>query len=608
MVTEGPAASRQPNRTRSFRPKECTPLPEQSQNQSSTALVHEGWSHLKHQRPLAAWGSWQRALRADPDSVPAAQALAALEIASDLPLAARTTYRFRQPPGPARRALWDETMRGHNVEDLNAMVDLFGRLAVDDPTDAAAWYNRALCLAWLGDNLEAVSSLDHVVKLTAVTAFDQAVGAWTLAEVLRHGAGAEALADDLRCVVTLGWAPAETAWLLSEFAEIERVEIPPVPNGMEILTADLEIFEWLNRKGPGRADGRLTGPSLPCAFATVFADRHHLRLSSPRPETLMNVEESLLPRLSKGTESIRREASPLPLAFLDADVWTFRVPPAIDADRSAELRREAVENYYENEWIHRRRQGLDHRSPLEAAQAAKRGDLTARAKLAAVVLLREQLADRRSARAMYHGYPFDRLRYRLGLEPVDPEAVDQADLSCAPPDVLDRLDPEALEAARLVAAVESAVGLRDDPRTARFAAQLLRRQPEALVSSDLGLSGAVAPLVRQAMLRHDHEDALEWIERARPLAAGEAAAKLDTWKAEILARYREPEAALAVYRSLITADDRGAELALDAALTMLDNGHRDEAESLLQTARRLARRTGKWSILRRARHLLRSLT
>jgi tetratricopeptide (TPR) repeat protein len=583
-------------------------LPDESQNESSTALVHEGWSHLKQQRPLAAWGSWQRALRVEPDSVPAAEALATLETSSELPSAARAVYRFRQPADPARRAAWDEFMRGDNADDLVALVELFGRLAVRDPADAAAWFNRALCLAWLGNNLEAVSSLDHVVKLTAGTAFDQAVAAWTLAEVLRHGAGAEALADDLRCVVTLAWAPAETAWLLSEFPEIARVETPRVPDGMEILTADLEIFEWLNHRDPRRADGRLTGPTLPAAFATVFADRHHLRLSSPRPETLLSVEEWLLPRLSKGTGSIRREASPLPLAFLDADVWTFRVPGTTDADHSAELRREAVENYYENEWVHRRRQGLDHRSPLEVAQAAKGGDPVARVKLAAVVLLREQLAERRSSRAMYHGYPFDRLRYRLGLDPLDPEAIDPADLSCAPPDVLDRLDPVALEPARLVAAVESAAGLRDDARTARFAAELLRRQPQALVSSDIGLSGAVAPLVRQAMLRHHHEEAIEWIDRARSLAEGEAAAKLDTWKAEILARHREPEAALSVYRSLITTDARGAALALDAAETMLDNGHRDEAELLLQTARDLASRTGKWSVERRARELLKSVT
>jgi hypothetical protein len=289
-------------------------------------------------------------------------------------------------------------------------------------------------------------------------------------------------------------------------------------------------------------------------------------------------------------------------------VWAIRVPATVDEEHSAELRREAVEDYYENQWIHRRRQGLESRSPLETAQRARQGDPSARARLAAVVLLREQLADRRSARAMYHGYPFDRLRARLGLDLVDPDTVDHGDLSCAPPERLDRLDPAALEPAQLLGAVESAAGLRDDPRTARFAAELLRRKPEALVVSDAGSSAVVAPLVRQAMLRHDPDEAISWIERARPWADRESAVKLDIWRAEILARHREPDAALGIYRSLITDDARGAALALDAAETMLDNGHRDEALSLLKTAHDLADRARRRSIARRARDLLTSLS
>ena len=78
------------------------PMSTTSQDGPSTALIHEGWNHLQSQRPLAAWGSWQRALRADPDSVAAQQALAALESASDLPLAARTAYRFREAVDPAQ--------------------------------------------------------------------------------------------------------------------------------------------------------------------------------------------------------------------------------------------------------------------------------------------------------------------------------------------------------------------------------------------------------------------------------------------------------------------------------------------------------------------------
>ena len=60
----------------------------------------------------------------------------------------------------------------------------------------------------------------------------------------------------------------------------------------------------------------------------------------------------------------------------------------------------------------------------------------------AVVCFREQLGNRPSAVRLYQGYPFDRLRRRLGLEPTDPAATDPADLTCASPWELDWLDPE----------------------------------------------------------------------------------------------------------------------------------------------------------------------
>src|SRR5271155_1351405 len=97
---------------------------------SSMALVHKGWDHLRARRPLAAWGSWQRALRLDPSLTAASQALATLESAADLPESARTVYRLRQPDDPGRRAAWDDRLkaRGAEEQDLYVMADAFGRL------------------------------------------------------------------------------------------------------------------------------------------------------------------------------------------------------------------------------------------------------------------------------------------------------------------------------------------------------------------------------------------------------------------------------------------------------------------------------------------------
>ena len=70
----------------------------------------------------------------------------------------------------------------------------------------AAWYNRALCMAWLGRNAEAVSCLDQATQLDLGADFEKSVAAWSLAEVLRQGAGAEPLADDLRFLWIVDWS------------------------------------------------------------------------------------------------------------------------------------------------------------------------------------------------------------------------------------------------------------------------------------------------------------------------------------------------------------------------------------------------------------------
>jgi len=82
------------------------------------------------------------------------------------------------------------------------------------------------------------------------------------------------------------------------------------------------------------------------------------------------------------------------------------------------------------------------------------------------------------------------------------------------------------------------------------------------------------------------------------------ATTFDVWRAEILARYGRPEPALEIYLDLIRQDRADAAVALDAALTMIDNGHHDEAVQLLSSARELARRAGLSWIERRCTRLL----
>ncbi len=127
------------------------------------ALIHEGWDHLKRQRPLAAWASWRRVLRIEPQHEAATHALHVLANAGDLPLAARVEYRFLTPTDEAGRSRWDARFRGRDLGELAVAAEAFATLAEDDPGDARARFNQGLCLAWLGRNAESVAALDLAV-------------------------------------------------------------------------------------------------------------------------------------------------------------------------------------------------------------------------------------------------------------------------------------------------------------------------------------------------------------------------------------------------------------------------------------------------------------
>ena len=193
------------------------------------ALVHDGWNHLMSQRPLAAWGTWQRALQIDPGSVAARQALQTLEAAPDLPAAARKVYRFRKPTSESQRQRWDEELGKEETGRIEDPVDAFGRLSELDPEDADSWFNRGLCLAWAGRDQEAIECLGQVVSLEADKEPRKAAEAWTLAEILRQGGGAENLSDDLRFACNFTWNDDDTPRLEESFVEIRRIPARAIP-------------------------------------------------------------------------------------------------------------------------------------------------------------------------------------------------------------------------------------------------------------------------------------------------------------------------------------------------------------------------------------------
>src|SRR5262249_53181345 len=150
---------------------------------------------------------------------------------------------------------------------------------------------------------------------------------------------------------TMDWAAEDTPRLLREFPEIRQVPKPRAPGAAGEDQSEISVFEWLDRAiEPADANSPSSARSA-IVLANVFVTANSLRLSSPRAENLETVEDRLFARLDERPASVRRDASPLPLPFLDADLWLFRIPSGVNSGRSAELSREAIEHYFENIWI-----------------------------------------------------------------------------------------------------------------------------------------------------------------------------------------------------------------------------------------------------------------
>ncbi len=574
-------------------------MPGSESDDLALALVHEGWDHLRRQRPIAAWASWRRALRIEPEQEAATKALEVLSSTGDLPLAARVEYRFLTPLDPERRARWDGLFQSRDLGELPVAAATFAELADEDPLDARARFNEGICLAWMGRNVESVAALDRAVRGLADHKPQVASDAWLLAEILRQGGGAEALSDELNHVAIVTWTLGETdpARFLDARDDLRLMPDPVDPETGLPRLAESRVYEWL--------DGR-EGDRSRRVRALVIRSARVLRLSSPDLEGLEEVLDEVREQAGSRMSEVIRESTPIPLAFLDAELWSIRLAADLDGQERDQLNRTAVERYYESTWIRRRRKGLDGRSPLEASRAALAGDTVATAKLTAIVQLREQLGTRPSTTLLYQGYPFDRLRRRLGLDPTHPEAVDPADPTCMSGPELDELDPESLHDLALGDAFESAAALGDDRRTARFAAVLTRRPTTALARLDL--PALFATLVRVAVVEADVEAALRWLDQAEAtdlaLHAGRDRRKFVTWRAEVFARFGQADAAAKVYRSLLAESPRDPTLALDAAETLLDNGFDEPAREFARIALDRATEAGAVEVARRAEELV----
>ena len=367
------------------------------------------------------------------------------------------------------------------------------------------------------------------------------------------GAGAEALADDFRYawVVDGSRRPGLAADLVGRWPDLVPVEMPPTrspaprrstragsSNGSTARPPPGSVPDRRRRPAPRARHGhpharRCSGSPAPTRPGFAVLDDPAFAEVAPRPRRRPPREDARC-RSPGPTPRSARSASPRGLDDADEGVADPRRSSSTTSKTSGSTSpasRSAASR------------------PLEAGRGPRRGATwSARAKLAAVVRYREQLGARPTHAAVYQGYPFDRLRRRLGLLDADESvAVDADDVSCMSERELDALDPDALDDHRLADAFTSAAALRDDARTARFAALLARPRARgpAPARPGRGLRPAgprVAP-ARRPRRGPRLARARRWPARTAPPRR-----TFTVWSAEILARTGRPDAALARYQ------------------------------------------------------------
>ena len=574
---------------------------------SAVSLVREGWRQLALQRPLAAWAVWQRALRCEPDDPAATQAIETLRGASELPVSARAVYRFRAPPADsALRERWDARLKAGGGLDgpgrrrrrlrrpHEREPERRRRLAEPRPLPRLARQERR------GDHLPRPRRLAPRRRRPEPECRRLVLRRSPPPRRRRRGP-----ADDCRYAWVVDPLNPQTTpdSVARLWPDLYPVETPsdPITGAPELPEA--RVFEWLDRPPLPAGSVPEDASRLPRVLASVIVTPRLLRASSPDPSGFALFDEPRYAALAPLLSRARRERAPLPIAWADSALGTFHLPSGLDDAEKASLTRSVVEHYFVNLWLHQPRHALGGLSPLQASRGAARGDVVARAKLSAVVNYREQLGARATHLAVYQGYPFDRLRLRLGLVSADDSlAVDADDLTCLGERELDALDPGTLDGHRLADAFASAAGLRDDARTARFATALVTRGFPTSNGPDPAT--VFAPLVRESLRLGRPDEALNWLSAAPKSGDGQISREFNVWAAEILARSGRPDEALSAYQTLLSRFECDAGLALDGAETLIDNGHAEQALVLLREAKAVAGRSGDVPTLRRAEALI----
>jgi tetratricopeptide (TPR) repeat protein len=421
---------------------------------------------LKMNRPVAARAAMQIGLRSQPDQEQANAFETIFGPNSRYPLAARREYTFQSPESgapPGRRDAWNRALSLTKTPRLTDALHAFENLTDEDAEDRAAWYNRGLAQAWLGDNKAALEALDNYIARELDEA--RAAGAGALAEVLRCGHGMEADADWLEHSVLFQMRnPEQLVTWLGRWEQEGRLTGVQVRQEEGLLTA--LVADQVTALTP-----ELAAAQLPRIGAHLIVLGEILRLSSTNADSLERIRRELVQAVGGALSDPRTGREPAP--FHDIVAESLVLPVGL-TDQQEVSRRigESMAKFYEETWIHRPLHSLGQVPPIDAA-----GHAELRKKLLGVIQFVEECA----AVGKYP-YDFERLRRKLGLgAAATPTSAAQPtpeirDMSAAE---LAALTPDGLTDEQAEQAYQTALKLDARDLAGSFARSLVARPPNA---------------------------------------------------------------------------------------------------------------------------------
>lgn len=462
---------------------------------------------------------------------------------SHLPEAARKEYRF-QAPVPAT----DGPLH------LSEAVKLLEGQAQAEGAPPTAWYNLGLARAWLGDNAAALEALDRYVSLE--TDEGKAADAWTLAEVLRHGAGLESQADVVDHSVAYQIRDGRSvSVLLEEWQAAGRLLVihhDPQQNLLQALVLDSPP---VISTAAGPPDALPFG-----AYLLILQDL--VRLSSPVRDRLDRVRGELERKASGGVSPGNERLGPASFAdtMSEAALFPLRIS---DPDEAKRRVRAHAEQFFEGVWLQRPLKTLGGVPPIDAA-----GHAVLKKKLRGVVQFLEQCARVRTL----GDYDFNRLRRKLGLGDGATASTDAAtaDVTALGASELAALSPEALSDEQLEQAWQTAQRLDAHELGRRFAQALTHRPPQADRTDRYPY---YSYLIQRAVADGNLDAALDAVNEGEKADCeqneGRRRNEYELRRAQVHARRGEPDAAHDVFDRLIQRDPTNTRTRAAAAEAML---------------------------------------